>query len=389
MSNPNKDRPNDRTSLLGVTLSLAAIIIAIIGEVLWNFLNATLDLGRFPYLKLILDFSLQASGAAVGIAVAFWYFKRNLQKDREIVRGTFLGSIKRIDSRVQILKGMPDSLKTEEATSKQQKAAVSLYEDPTQMAALLTALGDSNPRSYLGRVASRDPRLLLTFLGPAEAGELQRISNSVAEAKLQADRKTEEAAKKAVEGSVWPMVGSIPTTEESPKRPGTTSAKQPDPVVGKKQTSEVPPDPVLQPAYAIGKGLITQDEFTGLKNEYFAQCELTLGLILPVIILAFAFSDWIASPWGLGLLAVFTGIFSGVLFAIALDRWFRYRMELKLLILGRWDKAREDAQKAKKPKSDKSEIEKVVKDELSKLQVEVKPLVVELHQEEKKPKAQG
>ena len=38
--------------------------------------------------------------------------------------------------------------------------------------------------------------------------------------------------------------------------------------------------------YAIGAGFITQSEFDGIYNEFFTQCQITTGLILPVLILS-------------------------------------------------------------------------------------------------------
>jgi hypothetical protein len=38
--------------------------------------------------------------------------------------------------------------------------------------------------------------------------------------------------------------------------------------------------------YAIGAGFITQSEFDGIYNEFFTQCQITTGLILPLLILS-------------------------------------------------------------------------------------------------------
>src|ERR1051325_5315988 len=57
--------------------------------------------------------------------------------------------------------------------------------------------------------------------------------------------------------------------------------------------NSVRPDPALtelslQAEYAIGKGLITQTEVDDLRNRYGAQGDLSLGLLLPFLLLVFA-----------------------------------------------------------------------------------------------------
>lgn len=106
--------------------------------------------------------------------------------------------------------------------------------------------------------------------------------------------------------------------------------------------NDMPPSAVLEPEYAVGKGLITQDEFDAVKNEFFAQSELSVGLILPLICLASAISFWLTLWERIGL-SGFVAFLSCLLYLVAVDRRFQYRFELKILILGRWDKAKEAA----------------------------------------------
>src|SRR5579871_761890 len=90
--------------------------------------------------------------------------------------------------------------------------------------------------------------------------------------------------------------------------------------------NDMPPGAVLEPEYAVGKGLITQDEFDAVKNEFFAQSELSVGLILPVICLASAISFWL-SLWERIALSGFVALISFLLYLVAVERRFQYRFE--------------------------------------------------------------
>lgn len=154
----------------------------------------------------------------------------------------------------------------------------------------------------------------------------------------------------------------------------------------------IPPVSVLQPSYAAGKGLVTQDEINGLKNEYFTQSELSFGMIMPLTLLTFVLTYrppvWLnQNP--MPLVTSFLAFLSFCFFWIGIERNHRYRTELKLLILSRWDKAVEAEKNAKdaKPKSDVKEIENFIKKEIDGLKKEInKPMVVEVHSDAKTEK---
>lgn len=118
---------------------------------------------------------------------------------------------------------------------------------------------------------------------------------------------------------------------------------------------------ILQPSYAIGVGIITQDDYNSLKNNYFAQSELSVGLIIPLILIVLGLAlapqigirpiglpivlesqgrtmeDWASSlAWFLTCAAL--APLCTVLFLIGTERYQKFRMELKLLILGNWKK---------------------------------------------------
>jgi hypothetical protein len=131
---------------------------------------------------------------------------------------------------------------------------------------------------------------------------------------------------------------------------------------------------VLQPAYAIGMGIITDDQYNTLKNEFFAQSELSLGLIVPLIlvVLGLALIPQIGlGPTGAGgeltlhamawffICASLAPISMG-LFVVGAERFHKFRMEVKLLILGNWQKQTDAAKK-----QDKKDQEKKGKDDNS------------------------
>ena len=112
---------------------------------------------------------------------------------------------------------------------------------------------------------------------------------------------------------------------------------------------KTPDRKILQPEYAIGQGLITRDDYNTLQNEYLAQSDLSVGLIVPLAFLLFALvmtpelGEW-KGPWNL----VGLGVTAVALMVLALDRRHKYRVELKSLILGNWVKKIEAAKAAEK-----------------------------------------
>ena len=158
------------------------------------------------------------------------------------------------------------------------------------------------------------------------------------------------------------------------------------------------PDPALtrlslQAEYAVGKGIITQDELTNLQNKYGAQGDLSLGLLPPFLLIVFAVlvsTDSDLRPWWFALVVV--AVVSAFLFFLAIERRNKYRKELRLLLLGKIQKqvdadqaakqAKKDAQKDAAKKDTPDAITKAVQDAISKLKLEVKPLVVQVQTEQ-------
>jgi hypothetical protein len=139
------------------------------------------------------------------------------------------------------------------------------------------------------------------------------------------------------------------------------------------QQFQMPPSSVLEPEYAVGTGLITQAEFDALKGEFFSQSELSVGMILPLVCLAYALSFWISPGWRV-LLAAGIAAASLGLYMAAVERRFQYRYELRILILGRWDKA----QAAKKDSNGSNSSSRPSKiEETLNIAVDLKPLTVD------------
>lgn len=158
------------------------------------------------------------------------------------------------------------------------------------------------------------------------------------------------------------------------------AAKEPDPALTKLS---------LQAEYAVGKGIISQDELTNLQNRYGAQGDLSLGLLPPFLLIVFAVlvsTDANLHGWWFALVVV--AAVSAFLFFLAIERRNKYRKELRLLLLGRIqkqldaDKAAKEAKKEAAKKDAPDAITKAVQDAISKLKLEVKPLVVQVQTEQ-------
>ncbi len=162
------------------------------------------------------------------------------------------------------------------------------------------------------------------------------------------------------------------------------AAEEPDPALTKLS---------LQAEYAVGKGIISQDELTNLQNKYGAQGDLSLGLLPPFLLMVFAVlvsTDSDLRGWWFALVMVAN--VSAFLFFLAIERRNKYRKELRLLLLGRIQKqldadqaakqAKKDAQKDAAKKDAPDAITKAVQDAISKLKLEVKPLVVQVQTEQ-------
>jgi hypothetical protein len=109
----------------------------------------------------------------------------------------------------------------------------------------------------------------------------------------------------------------------------------------------------LEPEYAIGQRLISRDEFNHFRNTYLAQSELSLGLILPLLLIVFAVTirQSNLSGWEMCWISTSIVIATCVLFVLAMERHQKYLIELKLLLVGRWEKQGVDGKVIAKQKA--------------------------------------
>jgi hypothetical protein len=155
-----------------------------------------------------------------------------------------------------------------------------------------------------------------------------------------------DQSKESPPGSAKPesaLSSATPATSGSGNQGGTTAPSPPQPPPPLPDPPPPPPK-VFHPEYAIGQGLITRDEYNRIQDEYFAQSQMSLGLILPVCVLAYALSK--SQQLSLDIVSMrVLGAGLAVLFVVGMDRWHKFDSELQALILSRWNKVQKaDAQ---------------------------------------------
>jgi len=89
-----------------------------------------------------------------------------------------------------------------------------------------------------------------------------------------------------------------------------------------------------QPPYAIGQGLMLRSDFETLQNSYYSQSLISIGLILPLLLLVFALL--VTPQFGLrgAPLYVILGLGEVLLLITGVDRRHKYVTELDGLIAG-------------------------------------------------------
>jgi hypothetical protein len=92
---------------------------------------------------------------------------------------------------------------------------------------------------------------------------------------------------------------------------------------------------VLDAEYAIGMGIISQQEYTSLRDDYYTQARTLTGVAIPLIGLMFYMwlgttQRWGCWPYIFLLLLTVGAVFSG------LDRLHKFYSELQMLIIGHY-----------------------------------------------------
>jgi hypothetical protein len=107
---------------------------------------------------------------------------------------------------------------------------------------------------------------------------------------------------------------------------------------------------IRQPEFAIGQGLITRDAYNAIRNEYYAQSTISIGIILPLMLLTFAM---LATPQiGVTPSALLWFVFITAqmfLLLVGADRKHKFDMEVETTIVSTFLK---NCEAAKKPADD-------------------------------------
>jgi hypothetical protein len=129
---------------------------------------------------------------------------------------------------------------------------------------------------------------------------------------------------------------------------------------------------ISQPEYAIGQGILSQDDYNSIKDTYYGQSQISIGLILPVAFLTFAI---LATPQ-LGLKSGWTvwpglALAQGLLLWVGADRKHKFETTVESFISSRFlntCNAKKDAAKTKAATpAEGSKQRKLVRDELKSL----------------------
>jgi hypothetical protein len=93
--------------------------------------------------------------------------------------------------------------------------------------------------------------------------------------------------------------------------------------------------------YAIGLGLISKEDVASIENGSLAQSNLALGMIFPLSLLMCSLASRLRvgqfEYLVIGIGVVFA---TAALFFVGMDRRYRYRSDLRALIIGRWLKSK-------------------------------------------------
>jgi hypothetical protein len=107
---------------------------------------------------------------------------------------------------------------------------------------------------------------------------------------------------------------------------------------------------IRQPEFAIGQGLLSRDEYNSIRDEYYAQSLISVGLVLPVMLLTFAIV--VTPQLGLGgdrgpklFIWLFLVLTETALIMIGADRRNKFEVEVETRISGQFLKTCEAAKK--------------------------------------------
>jgi hypothetical protein len=150
------------------------------------------------------------------------------------------------------------------------------------------------------------------------------------------------------------------------------------PTPAQEQTVEYQvPHYVLDSEYAIGMGIISQQEYTSLRDEYYTQARTLTGVAIPLGGLMLYLRFGTDQHWGWTYVYIASAILAGLIFG--LDRLHKFYSELQMLIIGHYVKnalaAKEAAATAAKALTKQyfdSELKKKFADQLTAIEKVVK-----------------
>jgi len=116
------------------------------------------------------------------------------------------------------------------------------------------------------------------------------------------------------------------------------------------------PDVDKPPQYYVGSGVVTQPEYDGLVSDYYRWSEISIGMILPVLVLAVGAIQWWRRGHGdLPPVWLWIAIFGTALtiavclFIVGLRRYRDFQLQVNMFVAGRLDQRKQqlEAQKTK------------------------------------------
>lgn len=105
---------------------------------------------------------------------------------------------------------------------------------------------------------------------------------------------------------------------------------------------------ISQPEYAIGQGLLSKDDYNSIKDEYYGQSQISIGLMLPAAFLTFAV---LATPQFLSTAAwtawLFLALLQALLLYVGVDRRHKFETAVESIIASQFLKTCEAKQSSK------------------------------------------
>jgi len=127
---------------------------------------------------------------------------------------------------------------------------------------------------------------------------------------------------------------------------------------------------IKQPEYAIAQGLITRDEYKAVREEYYTQSLISIGLVLPFLFTTFAVlvtpRIGVRPGWKVCLFLI---LVQAALVWVGADRRHKFDMGVESLIRTRFMRNCETAKKPADTAAEKSSMTALIRKELASLKI--------------------